>query len=443
MMLEVRPLERLVGEARVPGDKSISHRAALLAAVARGSTEIDGFLEAEDCLATIAAVRALGADVLRTGAGTYRVTGAGRRGLREPANVIDCGNSGTTARLLLGLLAGQPFWSMLTGDDSLRRRPMGRVAAPLRTMGATVVGRADSTQLPLAVRGAERVQAITYESPVASAQVKSAILLAGLTADAPVRVTEPAPSRDHSERMLRDFGARVDTVGTTVTLTPGELTAARVRVPGDISSAAFLLVAGLVVPDTMVTVRGVGVNPTRTGLLDVIEAMGGKIEWSEMTEGAEPTATLTVRASGLTGVTIEGPTIPRLIDEIPVLAVLAATAQGVTEVRGAAELRVKESDRIAAIARELGKMGVNVEERPDGFRLEGPQHFRGARVQSGGDHRMAMALAVAGLVADGPTIVEDTACIATSFPAFASTLNALAGREALSLREARSEASHG
>jgi 3-phosphoshikimate 1-carboxyvinyltransferase len=213
-------------------------------------------------------------------------------------------------------------------------------------------------------------------------------------------------------------------------------------VPGDFSSAAFLLAAGLVVPDTRVTVRDVGVNPTRTGMLEVAEAMGGKIEWSEVTQGAEPTATLTVRASALTGTAIEGATIPRLIDEIPVLAVLAAAARGVTEVRGASELRVKESDRIAAIARELGKMGVSIEERPDGFRLEGPQRFSGALVQSGGDHRMAMALAVAGLIADGPTIIDDTACIATSFPAFASTLNALAGREALRVREERNDASH-
>jgi 3-phosphoshikimate 1-carboxyvinyltransferase len=440
MMLEVHPLERLIGEARVPGDKSISHRAALLAAVARGTTEIVGFLEAEDCLASLGAVRALGAEVMRTATGAYRVTGKGRRGLHEPSNVIDCGNSGTTARLLLGLLAGQPFWSMLTGDESLRQRPMGRVATPLRTMGATVVGRADSTRLPLAVRGADRVQAIAYESPVASAQVKSAILLAGLAAEAPVTVTEPAPSRDHSERMLRDFGARVDTVGTMVTLTPCELTATRVRVPGDFSSAAFLLAAGLVVPHAVVTVRRVGVNPTRTGMLDVLGAMGASIAWSDVSEGAEPTATLTVRAGELRGTTIDGPLIPRLIDEVPVLAVLAACARGVTEVRGAAELRVKESDRIAAIARELGKMGVSVEERPDGFRLEGPQRFSGAHVHSGGDHRMAMALAVAGLVADGPTLIDDAACIATSFPAFASTLNALAGREMVHAHTAESDA---
>jgi 3-phosphoshikimate 1-carboxyvinyltransferase len=436
VILDVRPVERLTGEARVPGDKSISHRAALLAAVAQGTTEIEGYLEAEDCLGTLAAVRALGVTAERRGEGAFRITGVGRHGLKEPSNVIDCGNSGTTARLLIGLLAGQPFWTMMTGDESLRRRPMGRVATPLRTMGATIVGRADGTRLPLAVRGADRVVPVTYELPVASAQVKSAVLLAGLFADGPVAVVEPTPSRDHSERMLRGFGARVDVTGRTVTLVPGELSATRVRVPGDISSAAFLLAAGLIVPGATVTVTHVGVNPTRTGLLDVIDAMGGKVEWSDVTSGAEPTATLTVHAAGLAGASIDGALVPRMIDEFPVLAVLAALADGVTDVRGASELRVKESDRIAAIGRELGKMGVSVEERPDGFRIEGSQRLRGARVTSGGDHRMAMALAVAGLVADGPTVIEDTACIATSFPAFVSTLNALAGRVALTVRDA-------
>jgi 3-phosphoshikimate 1-carboxyvinyltransferase len=436
VILEVQPVARLAGMARVPGDKSISHRAALLAAVARGTTEIDGYLEAEDCLGTIAAVRALGVTAERTGPGAFRIAGVGRRGLTEPSNVIDCGNSGTTARLLIGLLAGQPFWTVITGDESLRRRPMGRVATPLRTMGATIVGRAEGTRLPLAVRGADRVTPVTYELPVASAQVKSAVLLAGLFADGPVSVVEPTPSRDHSERMLRDFGARVDVTGRTVTLVPGELAATRVHVPGDVSSAAFLLAAGLLVPGADVSVSHVGVNPTRTGLLDVVDAMGGKVEWSDVTSSAEPTATLTVRGAGLTGAVVEGALVPRMIDEFPVLAVLGALADGVTDVRGAAELRVKESDRIAAIGRELGKMGVRVEERPDGFRVEGPQRLRGARVTSGGDHRMAMALAVAGLVADGPTVIEDAACIATSFPGFAATLNALAGRAALTVRDA-------
>jgi 3-phosphoshikimate 1-carboxyvinyltransferase len=436
VILTVEPVKRFVGDVRLPGDKSISHRAALLAAVARGTTEIEGYLEAEDCLATIAAVRALGVAVERTGEGAFRIRGVGRRGLTEPADVIDCGNSGTMARLLMGLLAGQPFWTVMTGDASLRGRPMGRVATPLRSMGATIVGRADGTRLPLAVRGAERVTPLTYELPVASAQVKSAVLLAGLCADGPVAVVEPTPSRDHSERMLQSFGARVDVTGRTVTLVPGELSATRVRVPGDISSAAFILAAGLIVPGASVVVTNVGVNPTRTGLLDVLDAMGAKVEWSDVTSDPEPTARLAVRATTLAGASVDGAIVPRMIDEFPVLAVLAALADGVTDVRGAAELRVKESDRIAAIGRELGKMGVTVEDRPDGFRIEGPQRLRGARVASGGDHRMAMALAVAGLVAEGTTVIDDIACIATSFPGFVATLNALAGRPALTVRDA-------
>ncbi len=433
MRFRVHPVRRLAGAAEVPGDKSISHRAALLGALADGATEVHGYLEAEDCLRTIAAVQALGADVTRKGPGHYRIVGAGLHGLQEPGDVVDCGNSGTSARLLLGVLAGQPFWTMLTGDESLRRRPMGRVAEPLARMGATVVGRKDATRLPLAVKGARPLRALAYASPVASAQVKSAILLAGLFADGPVSVTEPARSRDHSERMLRQFGARLGVEGTTVTLTPGELVATTVQVPGDISSAAFLLVAGAIAGGGRVTVARVGVNPTRTGVLDVLAAMGARIESvvSGAGDAGEPAASLTVGAAELRATAVGGALVPRLIDEVPALAVAAAVARGVTTITDAAELRVKESDRIATLARELGKMGVRVEERPDGLAIAGPQRFRGARVSSGGDHRMAMALAVAGLVADGETVVDDTACVATSFPQFAETLNALAGTQAV------------
>jgi 3-phosphoshikimate 1-carboxyvinyltransferase len=429
---------RLRGAVEVPGDKSVSHRAALLGALADGATEVHGCLEAEDCLRTLTAVQALGADVTRKGPGHYRIVGAGRHGLQEPGDVVDCGNSGTTARLLLGVLAGQPFWTMLTGDESLRRRPMGRVAEPLARMGATVVGRKDATRLPLAVKGRRPLSALAYASPVASAQVKSAILLAGLFADGPVSVTEPARSRDHSERMLRRFGAHLRVEGTTVTLTPGELRATSVQVPGDISSAAFLLVAAAIVGDARVTVGGVGVNPTRTGLLDVLEAMGVALETAggDAGEEGEPTASLTVNSSELRATAIGGALVPRLIDEVPVLAVAAAVARGVTTIADATELRVKESDRIAALARELAKMGVRVEERPDGMAIAGPQRFRGARVSSGGDHRMAMALVVAGLVAEGQTVVDDTACVATSFPQFAETLNALAGEPAVVVEDA-------
>jgi len=326
----------------------------------------------------------------------------------------------------------------MTGDESLRRRPMKRVAEPLTRMGATIVGRDDGGRLPLAVRGAQRPRAISYATPVASAQVKSAILLAGLRADGPVTVREPAPSRDHSEVMLRAFGARVERPDPlTVTLYPGPLRGTAVQVPGDISSAAFVLVAGLLVAEARVTVRRVGVNPTRTGLLDVLAAMRAPLTTAAHggpPEGAgEPMATLGVSPAPLSATTVAGALIPRLIDEIPALAVLAATARGTTEIRDAAELRVKESDRIAMLARELGTMGVRVEERPDGMAIPGGQRFRGARVASGGDHRMAMALAVAGLVAEGETVVEDAACVQTSFPTFVDTLNALAGGEAITV----------
>jgi 3-phosphoshikimate 1-carboxyvinyltransferase len=431
----VRPVTRLAGTVEVPGDKSISHRAALLGALADGVTEVQGYLEGEDCLRTLTAIQMMGVEVTRKGPGHYRIAGVGVHGLVEPADVVDCGNSGTTARLLIGVLAGQPFWTLLTGDESLRRRPMKRVAEPLARMGATIVGRDDGSRLPLAVRGADRPRAIAYESPVASAQVKSAILLAGLRADGPVSVTEPAPSRDHSEVMLRAFGARLERGERRVTLHPGPLTATAVLVPGDISSAAFLLVAGALVREARVTIAGVGVNPTRTGLLDVMRAMGVTI--AETPVDAPPTgeriAALTVGSAAPVGTTVAGPLIPRLIDEVPALAVLAAVARGATEIRDAAELRVKESDRIAAVKRELGKMGVRIEERPDGMAIPGGQRFRGAHVTSGGDHRMAMALAVAGLVADGETVVEDVACVQTSFPTFVDLVNTLAGGPAVTV----------
>jgi len=430
----VRPVRRLSGEAEVPGDKSVSHRAALLGALAEGVSEVQGFLEAEDCLRTLAAVQAMGAEVTRKGPGHYRIAGAGLRGLTEPADVVDCGNSGTAARLLCGVLAGQPFWTMLTADASMRRRPMGRIAEPLRKMGATIVGRAEGTRLPLAIRGTAAPKAIEYATPVASAQIKSAVLLAGLGADGPVTVIEPAPSRDHSERMLRRFGARLATSERTVTLTPGPLRATTVGVPGDISSAAFLLVAGAITGDSRVTLHKVGVNPTRTGILEVLDAMGARIASSAAADEGEPTASLTVTGGALRATEIGGARlIPRLIDEVPILAVAAAVAPGVTVVRDATELRVKESDRIAAIARELGKMGAHIEERPDGMAITGGGRLHGAAVHSGGDHRMAMALAVAALVAEGETVIDDVECVNTSFPSFTKIINDLAGLPAITV----------
>ena len=429
MNLRITPVDGLAGEIEVPGDKSISHRAALFGALAQGRTEISGFLEGEDCLNTLHAIRALGVEVTRKGEGRYLVDGAGLTGLTEPDNVIDYGNSGTGARLLLGVLAGQPFTTVLTGDDSLRRRPMARVTEPLVRMGATVVGRDGGRRLPLAITGRRPLKALAYRSPVASAQVKTALLLAGLWADGPVTVEEPALSRDHTERMLRGFGARLEVAPGRVTITPGApLTGQPIAVPGDISSAAFFLVAAAIVRDGRVTIRNVGVNPTRTGILDVLAAMDARVRDTAQPAGAgEPASDLAVTSGRLIGAEIGGALIPRLIDEVPVLAVAACLADGVTRIRDAAELRVKESDRIRTVATELGKMGARITEQADGLEIQGGARLTGARVRSGGDHRMAMALAVAGLVADGPTLIEDSDCIATSFPGFADLLNRLAG----------------
>jgi 3-phosphoshikimate 1-carboxyvinyltransferase len=432
----VRPVRRVAGTVSVPGDKSVSHRAALLGAVASGVTEVHGLLEGEDCLGTLRAVGALGAEVTRKGPGHYLVRGVGLDGLTEPDDVIDCGNSGTAVRLLLGLLAGQAFTTVVTGDESLRRRPMDRVVEPLGRMGARVVGRQNGRRLPLALMGTRPLTPIHHVSPVASAQVKSAVLLAGLWASGLVSVSEPARSRDHTERMLTAFGADLAIDGHTVSVRPGRPLSGRlVRVPGDISSAAFFLVAAALAGAGSVLIRGVGVNPTRTGVLEILAAMGARIESRPVPDDGEPMADLEIEPTGLQGTIVAGHLVPRSIDEIPILAVAAAAAEGPTEIRDAAELRVKESDRIHALATELGKMGVSVSERPDGLRLTGRPAsgpvFRGARVSSGGDHRLAMALMVAALSAEGSTVVEDVDCIATSYPDFVATLRDLVGADAV------------
>lgn len=424
MAIVVAPGRALSGTVRVPGDKSISHRAVLLGALARGATRVDGFLRADDCLATVHCVRALGIEIDDDGAGVVVRGGP----LREPDDVLDVGNSGTTIRLLTGILAGQPFHSVITGDASIRRRPMDRVAEPLRRMGARIRGRAGGRLAPLAIEGAV-LRATTHATPVASAQVKSAILLAGLFADGETAVTEPSRSRDHTERMLAAFGVPVASDGRTVRLRgPAVLSATPVRVPGDISSAAFFLVAAAIVSGSVLTVEGVGLNPSRTGVLDVLRAMGAQVAVDNLRDdGGEPAGDVTVRAAPLHGTTIAGDLIPRLIDELPVLAVAASVADGETVIKDAAELRVKESDRIAALARGLGALGARVEAQPDGLAIRGVPRLRGGRAASGGDHRMAMALAVAGLRADGPVTVEDTDCIRTSFPGFEDTLRRLTG----------------
>ena len=414
------------GPMTVPGDKSISHRAIILGALAEGVTEVSGCLRSEDCQRTLGAFRALGVEAEGWEGDTLQIYGKGLHGLREAADTLDCGNSGTTIRLLAGVLAGQPFLSVLTGDASLRRRPMDRIIRPLTQMGAEIWGRAHDTLPPLAVRGGS-LRGVTYRSPVPSAQVKSAILLAGLFAEGPTTVIEPAASRDHTERMLTAYGQRVEPREREVTLIPaGTLHATPISVPGDFSSAAFFLVAGLILPDSDLTIEGVGVNPTRTGLLDVLQAMGAKVQVSPVDEKTgEPRAHLRVCTSRLKGISIGGDLIPRLIDEIPVLAVAAACAEGKTVIRDAAELRVKESDRIRTIAAELSRMGVRSEELPDGLIIHGGRGLQGARCEGHGDHRVAMALIVAGLQADGETTVLDTACIRTSFPGFVETLERL------------------
>jgi 3-phosphoshikimate 1-carboxyvinyltransferase len=423
-VLTVAPGRPLRGLLRVPGDKSISHRAAILGGIASGVTRVSGFLRAEDCLSTLRCLRALGV-AIEEQRDTLEIHGAP---LVEPGDVLDVGNSGTTIRLLAGVLAGHPFHSVLTGDASIRRRPMARVAEPLRHMGARISGRQGGCLAPLAIAGGS-LRGIAYATPVASAQVKSAILLAGLFAQGETSVTEPSQSRDHAERMLGAFGVPVTRAGLTTRLNgPAALRGTAVRVPGDISSAAYFLVAGALVPGSEVAVADVGINPTRTGVLDILRMMGACVEVrDERQAGGEPVGTVAVRAGPLRGVVIGGAVIPRAIDELPVLAVAACLAAGETVIRDAAELRVKESDRVAVLARELGRLGADIEPQPDGLVIAGGRRLHGGRVRSGGDHRIAMALAVAGLCADGPVIIEDSACVETSFPGFEAALRRAAG----------------
>ncbi len=420
--MSIRPSGPFQGHVRVPGDKSISHRALILGAIADGASRVENFLPAADCRATLGAVRALGVEVEEASPTSLIIHGRGQRGLQEPGDVLDCARSGTTMRLLAGLLAGQPFLTVLGGEAQLRRRPMRRIVEPLRLMGATILGRDGGRLPPLAVQGGD-LQGITYTLPVASAQVKSALLLAGLYADGPTTIREPGPARDHTERMLGAMGTRLE-VGhqdiRELQIWPGEsLRALDVAVPGDISSAAFLIVAATLAPGSEMVIEDVGVNPTRTGLLDALEAMGAAVTVENRREaGGEPVADLTVRATELRGVEVGGDTVVRMIDELPILAVAATQAQGETLVRDAAELRVKETDRIATTVAELRRLGAEIEARPDGFVVHGPTRLVGAAVHSHSDHRLAMALAVAGLVASGETVVHDVACIADSFPGF-------------------------
>jgi len=425
----------LRGQTAVPGDKSLSHRALLLASIAAGPSQVDHFLPAGDCQATLRAIRALGIRVEERSPTSLIVHGQGLHGLQEPEGVLYCSRSGTTMRLLAGLLAGQPFLSILSGDPQLLRRPMGRVVTPLQNMGATVLGRENDQRPPLALRGG-LLRGIDYALPVASAQLKSALLLAGLYAEGPTSLREPGPARDHTERMLTAMGASLEigprdggSGARTLHIEPAlELQALDMVVPGDFSSAAFLLAAAALVPGSEVTIQGVGVNPTRTGLLDLLWEMGAAVTLGEeRLAGGEPVADLTVQASELRAVEVGGTMVVRAIDELPLLAVLATQAQGETTLRDAAELRVKETDRIATTVRELRRLGAQIEGRTDGFVVRGPTPLRSpvGAVDSHGDHRLAMALTVAGLIAQGETRIQNVACVTDSYPGFPETLRRL------------------
>jgi len=424
------PTGTVGGSLAVPGDKSISHRALMLGGIARGTTRINGFLDSADCRATLEALRALGVRVERPGAGEILVSGAGPGGLRASALALDMGNAGTAMRLFMGLLAGQPFDATLVGDESLMRRPMERVAKPLRLMGARID--TEEGHPPVRIHGSTALRAIDYLLPMASAQVKSAILLAGLHANGLTRVTEPAPTRDHTERMLQAFGVELERRGPTVSVRGGQtLRGTVVSVPGDISSAAFFIVAGCLAANAGLTIRGVGVNPTRTGLIDMLRLMGAAIDIKPLLgAGAEPMADITVRAAPLHGVVVPEHLVPLAIDELPVFFIAAACARGETLVTGAAELRVKESDRLAAMAAGLTAVGVQCELLPDGLRIQGGG-LRGGRVHSHGDHRVAMAFAIASVRATAPIEVEDVANVGTSFPDFPAAARAIG----LKLRE--------
>ncbi|MEA1960987.1 MAG: 3-phosphoshikimate 1-carboxyvinyltransferase [Bacillota bacterium] len=425
MELIVKPKKKFQAAVPVPGDKSISHRSVIIGAIADGVTEIENFLPGQDCLSTVQCMRQLGVDIEQINDTHFKVYGKGVNGLKEPDNVLDVGNSGTTMRLLTGLLSAQGFFTTLTGDASIRRRPMERVAIPLRKMGAQIQGRAEGKYAPLAIAGGP-LRGIEYHTPVVSAQLKSAILLAGLYAEGETMVTEPAQSRDHTEKMLAGFGASIQSEGLTTTIRPGRLRAQKTFVPGDISSAAFLLVAAAIVPGARITAQKVGINQTRTGILDVLSEMGASISIeNQMESSGELLADITVEGTELRGTCIGGDIVPRLIDEIPVLAVAAAAASGKTVIKDAAELKVKESNRLRAITVELRRFGVDIAETEDGLIINGGGNYSGAVCESYHDHRIAMSCALMGLISSGQTVIRDAECISVSFPGFEQTLNDL------------------
>ncbi len=451
--INIKPVKKIAGEITVPGDKSISHRAIMLGALAKGETTITGFLSGADCLATMGCFRKMGVDIQMTNDELVNdeeitkgrnskviIKGNGLWGLKEPKGSLDVGNSGTTIRLMMGILAAHPFVTNISGDASIQRRPMLRVAKPLRAMGAAIEGaagckpsavsQANNEELypPLKIIGG-KLRGINYELPVASAQVKSAVLLAGLYADGDTEVTEKNTSRDHTERMMKYFGVNIKTTGlSSMVHGQQEFSGSEIVVPGDISSAAFFIVAALLAPNSELLIRNVGLNPTRTGILDVLHRMGAKVEvLNERIICEEPRGDVKVGSqltanSRLAAIKISGEIIPRIIDEIPIIALAATQAEGITEIVGAKELRVKESDRIKTICSELRKMGANITELEDGLVIEGPTKLYGAKINSYGDHRIAMMGAIAGLIAEGETEIENTECTETSFPGFEKLL---------------------
>ncbi len=425
--MEIKKVKSLKGEITVPGDKSISHRSIMFGALANGITEIDGFLDGEDCNSTIDAFRAMGVKIEKKES-RIKVYGNGLYGLKVPSSPLNCGNSGTTTRLISGILSGQSFESKLIGDDSLQSRPMKRIMDPLSKMGADISSEKGNDCVPLLIRPSKSgLRGIAYESPVASAQVKSAILLAGLYAKGITSVTEPAISRNHTELMLSAFGADITQAGKTSTVIPGnELTGQKIAVPGDISSAAYFIAAGLLVPNSEILIRNVNINPTRAGILDVCDMMGANISYEDIREvSGEKVCDIFVKSSDLTGCIVEGDMIPTLIDEIPIIAVMAALAEGETIIKDAEELKVKESDRIQTVVENLSAMGCDITATDDGMIIRGGAFLHGAKIKTHLDHRIAMAFAIAGCVAEGETTLDHPECVSISYPKFYDTLKSL------------------
>ncbi len=422
--------KQLAGEIAISGDKSISHRALILNSLALGNSQITNLSPGKDCLSTINCLRALGVKLIKQDGKppTLLITGAGNDGLIEAEDVLNAGNSGTTIRLLSGVLSSQPFLSVLTGDNSLRSRPMKRLIEPLQLMGADIYGRSSDSLAPLVIRG-KKTHGISYTLAVPSAQIKSAILLAGLFARGDTTIMQPKPSRDHTERLLKRMGVKIESDNKNISLAPLDtpLTAVHLRVPGDISSAAYWLVAGAIHPNARITILNCGVNPTRTGIIDVLLSMGARLKIeNQRLEGNEPVADLHIESSRLKAIEIGGDLIPRLIDELPLLAVAACAAEGKTVIRDAQELRVKESDRIVSTSQELSRLGARIEELPDGMIIHGGKALLGKEVRSHGDHRLAMSLAIAGLVAEGTTSIRNAGVAEISYPDFWEELSSLA-----------------